>query len=455
MTRTTICVARRVVVIVFCVLLSQSFNYGQTINSETAPAVVKFRMSIDGKKTRRIWFNRVSKLLAVQREDGSVQIIDATDGHEQTVLPLSDKNLYGMYWTSDGLRLLVAGTTSAALWDARTGERLSTPIEMKKRGKYSFLFANVILSPDEKLLMSVRRDDSFKANFFDWSNTRVQVWNLETGQFKFELKIMGLSCRVTFNPNSKQILTTSDKEDARLWDVQTGRLFTKLLPPYPAMFREGSYAEFSPDGRFVVQGHESGIYIWHSSSGALQTSISFRNNSSDYSLSGSTPDGKMFVTVQQTIGWHGYTSIELHDYETGEVKTTLTAQKWEDLPSQTVWSDDGRTLVIASGNKYKARVWDVAQARMKATFPMLLTYSRIPFDFGYKDRDNLKIHPTLPVISAANDKFIRLWNADTGELLQTLESGGFTEWSADGKLFLTWDKDLTSARVWDVVGPAA
>ena len=77
---------------------------------------------------------------------------------------------------------------------------------------------------------------------------------------------------------------------------------------------------------------------------------------------------------------------------------------------------------------------------------MVLTYSRIPMTFGYKDRDQLAIHPALPIISAANNKFIRFWSSERGELLQTLDnSGGFGEWSADGTLFLTFSKDVKSA----------
>jgi WD40 repeat protein len=86
---------------------------------------------------------------------------------------------------------------------------------------------------------------------------------------------------------------------------------------------------------------------------------------------------------------------------------------------------------------------------------MVLTYSRIPFVFGYENRDNLSVHPTLPIVSAVNEKFIRLWSLETGELLQTIENTTRGEWSADGTLFLTYPKNLNVAQVWDVVLPPA
>jgi WD40 repeat protein len=232
-------------------------------------------------------------------------------------------------------------------------------------------------------------------------------------------------------------------------------LFAALKPKERPIFREGSYAKFSPDGRVVVQTHEQGTYIWDSATGIVKTRIPFQKDSSDSVLNGFTPDGKMFATLQHTGGWHAQTTIEFRDCETGELRSTLTAPKWDDSPDQEFWSDDSRTFVAASGyKKYQARIWDIGTGRLKGTFPMLLTFSRIPFDFGFKDRDTLRIHPTLPIISAANDKFIRLWSAETGELLQLFDGpGGHGEWSADGKLFLRVMKDLKSVQVWDVVAP--
>jgi WD40 repeat protein len=123
---------------------------------------------------------------------------------------------------------------------------------------------------------------------------------------------------------------------------------------------------------------------------------------------------------------------------------------------QVVWSSDGQTLITGGGRKSKSfegKIWEIGTGQLKATFPMVLTYSRIPFDFGYKNRDELSVHPTLPIVSAVNEKFIRLWSLETGELLQTLENARGAKWSADGTLLLTYSKDLNIAQIWDVVLP--
>ena len=443
---------QRIAAIALCVCFMHSVHYGQTVSQQ---AVVRLRSNIDLKNSRHFVFSPVSKLLAVQRGDGSVQIVDITDGREQAVLPLSDKAIAALEWTTDGLRLLIVDRNSAAIWDARRGTRLSAPIEIR-RGKYFQGLDQITLSPDEKSFLSVKEHDTFKSRFLEKDNFRAQVWDFESGRRRFEVKINGLlGGRAEFSPDSKLLLTSSETDDPRLWDVETGRLFATLKLPQPSVLCGGINARFSPDGRFVVvHRHRCAIWIWDTATGVLKNEISPSDDHIGSALMGFTPDGKMFAMAQQRHkGWGVLTSVELRDCETGELRSTLTATKWEDWPQYVLWSNDGRTFVATSGHKYKGMVWDVRTGRLKTTIPMVLTYSRIPFDFGFKDRDTLSIHPTLPVITATSNKLVRLWNAETGELMQTLENtGGTAEWSSDGKLLLTSTEDRTRVFVWDVVG---
>lgn len=442
----------RLAAVALCVFFTHSLHYSQT---PALQDVVRLRSRIDISSARRVVFSPVSKLLAMQREDGSVQIVDITDGREQAVLPLSEKAPYGMQWTTDGLRLLVIDSKSAAVWDARRGTMISAPIEIRLDRKF-LGFHEVKLSPDGKLLLNVKERRGFKATVFEKDNARAQVWNLESGRMRFEIKIDGLNGRAQFSPDNKLLLTTSDSHDPRLWEVETGRLLATLRVPESIDLCGGGDALFSPDGRFVVvQRHTCGSYIWESATGVFKTSVQLTRDHIGSSLKGFTPDGKMFAVAQQRLkGWTIVTSVQVHDCETGELRSTLTDSKWDDWPQYVLWSNDGRTFVATSGNKYKGRVWDVRTGRLKATIPMVLTYSRFPLNFGFKDRDELTLHPTLPLISAASNKFVRLWNAETGELMQELgNTGGVGEWSADGKLFVTATNDRTSMFVWDVVGP--
>ncbi len=447
--RNNLRLVQRIAAIALCVCLIQSVHYSQTATNESAQEVVRLRAKLEIKNPRHVMFSPVSKLLAVRREDGSIQIIDVTDGSEQAVLPLSDKDVFGMQWTKDGQRLLVIAKKSAALWDARRGTRISAAVEYRGFDYWE-------LSPDEKSFLRVKERFSMWAALIEKDNARAQVWDLETGRMRFEIKINGLEGHARFSPDSKLLLTTSASDHPKLWDAQTGRLFATLKAPEYIDLCGGASAQFSPDGKYVVvQRYRCGSRVWESATGVLKSTVSLSKDHTGSGLYGFSPDGKMFATVEQRLkGWSLVTTIELRDCETGESKATLTDRKWEDAPQFVLWSNDGRTLVATSGRKYKGRIWDASTGRLKGTIPMVLTYSRIPFDWGFKDRDELSLHPTLPIITAASNKFIRLWNADTGELMQTLENTDVrSDWSADGKLLVTFTNDRPRVFVWEVVGP--
>ena len=150
MTKRSIRVVQLVVVSVL--LLGQTCLYAQSVSP---PPVVKLRLSVQlPPKSRQAVFSPVSKLLAVQWQRGPVQIIDTTDGKELALLPFVDEMTFGIQWTKDGRRLLIATSKSTAIWDARDGKRLTTPIEVP-RTKYFKMFGILELSSDEKLLLSV------------------------------------------------------------------------------------------------------------------------------------------------------------------------------------------------------------------------------------------------------------------------------------------------------------
>ena len=435
----------RIVLILVCLCSIQT----QTSASE----VVKFRSAIDLKEVQSSEFNPVNKLLAVKRKDDTVRIIDLTDGRERAVLILPNKKPVGMHWSPDGLRLLITNQKFTVIWD-RVEDKLMAPEGLQQK---DFLRAeSVEWSPSGTTILTSKTDMSFKASLRDDEKTMIRVWGAQSGELKFEVKIKGWSGRTQFSADGSLLLTSGWHDDARLWDVETGHLIATLGPKDQSIF-PGSYGQFSPDGKsVVVHSYMDGIYIYDCVSGLLKTTVHTQEyGEDDFSLLGFSPDGKLFAIYREHLkGFHTITSIELHDGETSELKATLTGKNMLNAANQWVWTNDSQTLITGGGNKtksYDGKIWEVPTGRLKATFPMVLTYSRIPFDFGWKNRDQLSVHPTLPIVSAVNEKFIRLWNAETGELVQTLANARSGKWSADGTLLLTYGKDFEFVQVWDVV----
>jgi WD40 repeat protein len=423
------------------------------LSQQSSRVVVELRSSLPLKGAAGVAFAPVTKLLAVRQKDATIRIIDVTDSRERASLVLTNKAPAIMIWTADGQRLLIASSKAVTIWDARLGKELAAPLAIKPPKDFLSV-VEMTWSPTGNAILGFERDDSFKASLLDKEKTTVRVWSVESGQILLRTNLTGLYGRAQFSPNGKQLLTTSDLEGARLWDVQTGRLIASLKSGR-SWFRQGSWGAFSPDGKTVaVQSYAGGIHLWDCATGALNASLALEENN-DYVLREFSPDGKMLaIYTERFKGWDIVTSIELRDSVTGELKSTLTGKNMRDSDSQRVWSADSQTYVTGGGSnskKFEAKIWDVKTGQLKATFPMLLTYSRIPFDFGFKDRDSLSVHPMLPVISASNNKFVRFWSSETGELMQTIEDTGPATWSADGTLLLTYAKDLQVAHVWRVV----
>jgi WD40 repeat protein len=385
--------------------------------------------------------------VALSRKDQTVQIWDAASGKLQRTLT-GFKEPPAMYWSPDGRRLLLTDRgKTASVWSAQTGAKLCELIGLRR----DILGAK--WSPDGKTIMLMTRDDGMKANWLDKEKTEAHLWDAETGQLQFTLRMKWVIAEAEFSPGRQQILTAGVQEDAKLWDAITGQLQATLRPT-PRSIYKGSSGIFSPDGRFIaVDSYGRGINLWEAATGKLQAAVvehEFGEN--NYTLRGFSPDGKLLAIYREHLKGLGKTesSIELRDGVTGKLRVALTGRNMRDSAHQVVWCPDGQTLVTAGGSrKYEGKIWDTATGQLRATFPMV---AKAEWGGGYSDLDRLLFHPTLPVLSAASNNFIRFLNPANGELLQTLETSGFhTQWSADGQRLVTLAKDWKSVQIWELV----
>jgi len=361
---------QRIVLILLCLCIS----YVHTSASE----VVKFRFAVDLKEVQTSEFNPINKLLAVKRKDGTVRIIDLTDGREQAVLVLPNKKSVAMHWSPDGLRLLINNENFTVIWD-RVEDKLTAPDGLQQKDYLRKEYAT--WSPSGTTILTSKMDMSIKAAILDDEKTIIRVWCARTGQFKFDVKIKGPFGRTQFSSDGKLLLTSGWYEDVRLWDVETGRLRATFTPWRSVVFA-GSSGEFSPDGKsVVVHSYQRGICVYDAVSGLLKTTVHATGFGEDnFSLLGFSPDGKVFAIYREHLkGFRTITSIELRDGETSELKATLTGRKMLAAAQQVAWTSDGQTLITGGGTSSKSfegKIWDVATGRLKATFPMVLTYSR-------------------------------------------------------------------------------
>jgi WD40 repeat protein/tetratricopeptide (TPR) repeat protein len=388
------------------------------------------------------------------------RVWDAATG--QPITTIQHQESYDAEFSPDGRRVVTAGGDGTArLWDAATGQPITPPL------KHGNALHHAEFSPDGRRVLTA-----------SWDGT-ARVWDAATGQpITPPLKHSGQVNHAEFSPDGCRVITASFDGTARVWDAATGQPITL---PLTADRKEAGYAEFSPDGRYVLTGAR-GIFaapsgparVWDAATGQPITPP-LPGGGAHFS-----PDGRRIFTASSdgTVRvWElafdppitpplkhssGVTHAELSP-DGRRVLTASndgTARVWNAATSQPItpplkhagpvewaeFSPEGRRVLTASGDG-TARVWDAATGR-PITPP--LTHGRTYNGFGVHhaefSRDGRRI------VTASRDSTSRVWDAGTGRpITPPLNCGDHVwhaEFSRDGRRIVTVT-DGRMARVWD------
>lgn len=392
----------------------------------------------------------------------------------------------GTAFSPDGTRIATTSSDSTAqLWNAASGERIGSPLQ------HPAAVTMVSFSPDGRYVATAAMDNL------------ARVWRTETGTLEFSFKhrhflpdnpteaetrrmINGQVWSVTFNPDSRQVLTASADQTARVWSLSKDSEATLTL------VQEGSlrYASYSPDGSRIVTAAQSPMdelgmpdmvtmgvpeaigmpelaalglpappvpakqigpigQIWDAHSGKRIGSplrhsgsvISARNSDGSRKaitvpsgvvlMAAFSADGSRVVTAgsdQTARIWDGHTGAAIG-----------VPLKHEGMVFRAVFSPDGRYIATASDD-HTARLWDASGKAIGAPLPhtgTVLSGSFSP-DSQY-------------VVTASVDDTARVWNASSA----TPASPGLphadgvlnASFSPDGNRIVTGSKDRL-ARIW-------
>ena len=261
---------------------------------------------------------------------------------------------------------------------------------------------------------------------------------------------------VSYSPDGK-LLAVASSIGVWLYDAETGAELD-LLTGYVAYVRN---VYFSRDGQTLVgTGLSKPICIWDVATGEC---LKVRTG---HFCCGASPIALSLDGRTLAIGSHrgaGWGSIHFYDVFTGEHLRTIdderTAERNDILNlrigtstshlgiygavSALSFRPDGKTL--ASGHSDgNIRIWDANTDELLQTF------------MGHASGvGNVSFHPAGKTLASSGrlDGTIRIWDADTGELLHTLI--GHTGWihnfsfRPDGKTLASASRDGT-IRIWDV-----
>jgi WD40 repeat protein len=301
------------------------------------------------------------------------QLVVSFEGHRDFV--------YSASFRADGARVVTAGKDrTAKVWDTTTGAQLLS-LEAHLAAVYSAVF-----SPDGSRIVTASDDST------------AMLWDAQTGMFLASLEgHTGPVSLARFSPDGSSVVTASVDHTAKLWDVRTG----KLLTTFDGHTGWVHSAEFSPDGsRVVTASADHTAKLWDVQTGRLLDS--FDTHREDVKWATFSPDGTRIVTASD-------------DH---------TAKVWVVEPSKTPvslagagsiswggFSHDLTKLVTVAKGDHTARIWDTHSGTLLASLE------------GHRDEiTSAKFDATgTRVVTASLDHSAKLWDARTGQLVTTLE----------------------------------
>jgi WD40 repeat protein/Flp pilus assembly protein TadD len=231
---------------------------------------------------------------------------------------------------------------------------------------------------------------------------------------------------VAFSPDSRLVLTGSFYKTARLWQVATGRpLGAPLEHQGPVMS-----VAFSPDGRLVLTGSiDKTARLWDAATGKpMGPPLEHQGSVMSVVFS---PDSRLVLT--------GADSAVLWEAATGKAVGSPLKHRRE--VNCVAFSPDGR-LALTGSSDGTARLWQAATGK---PLGLPLEHGGAICRVAFSPDGRL-------VLTGSGDHTARLWEAATGRLVGSpLQHQGAVlslAFSPDGRLVLTGSLDNT-ARLWD------
>lgn len=383
-----------------------------------------------------------------------VRVWNGNTGEPVLILQGHQKNVQRIAFTPDGSRIVTGSwDNSARIWNAMTGELLhvlqapawsrnpsatgfgaADPVVQAVLAASHQIFGGsemVAVSPDGKMVATAGQYDAEAA---------IRLWDVESGRLVRALRgpriALGSQYHdIAFSPDGSRLAGAGGDKAVRVWHTATGDQILALTDHTGDV----QSVRFSADGRRLVSGSMDGsARIWDSGSGRMLTALHGHKgwvNSAEFS-----PDGRLVLTVSSDRG------VRLWDADTGTQVANLVGHRDWVLSGR--FSTDGGQIVTTSRDA-TARIWltHIGEARMGLEA------------IDIAGSDSLSSSPRERIaVTAQNGQRIyvtdslsrrgKLVSARTGAVVSEVEGqdGLFFD---NGRLLLTFAEDGGALRVWN------
>ena len=378
-----------------------------------------------------IAFSPDTHWIASGSDDKTIKIWEVTNGKQIRTLVQSasvtaiDFNPSGQLLASAGIR----GTIK--IWDMSTGTEVQTPTEFKHDG----LAFDLAFSPDGRMLASGGSGDTIQ-------DRSIKLWEVTNWNLVSTLTDSGSA--LAFSPNSRWIASRSSKENTvKIWEVATGRLSRSLT----GHDNNVEAVAFSPDGRLLASASsDRTIRIWSVEDGREIRVLNKEEYSDDVEFS---PDGRWLAG--SFVASH---VIKLWDVAAGREVQKLTSHVLG-VSGVRFDSESRKVIMHSHGLAGSVGILDTKSGSVtKWNAPDSEIYSEVSEDGRW-------------LASTGQGLAIKLWDVETGRLLNTLEGHTFRvsklKFSDDARLLASASEDydpyapartakpvLRTIKIWEV-----
>ncbi|MGB3200303.1 MAG: hypothetical protein WBA99_05345 [Nodosilinea sp.] len=402
--------------------------------SDTAGGVQLWRL-VDGQqlmlfKGHNSWvwqvaFSPVHPILASGGQDHQVRLWDLDSGECLKILAEHTGIVTAVAFSPDGRLLASAsGDQTVRIWEVATGE-----CRQVLHGHGACVWS-VVFHQDGQTLFSAGEDSA------------VRVWNLTTGVCRSVWQEhQGWIRAIALSPDGDTLASASFDHTIKLWDVDTGACLDTLTGHHKTV----TSVAFSSNGQCLASAsYDHTIKLWDMTTGTCSQTLQKHTNLV----------WAVAFHPQECLlasGGEDYTA-RLWELETGYCTKTLQGY------SNTIYAialHSSQRLLASAHEDQTIKLFDVNSAAAHAT--ELLTTQIDPFRVlrGHTGRVlSVDFSPTGHLLaSAGTDRTIKLWNSDTGHLLQTLQGHQSWVWAIafhpQEYLLASASYDQT-VKLWDV-----
>ncbi len=398
-----------------------------------------------GAPVESVAFSPDNTRFATAGWNGNATIWDARTGRRQVEIPHDALYVYGVAFSPDG-KYLATGCNDrngfVRIWDATNGAPVSRPLL-----GHADAVSSVTFSQSGRWLATTSFD------------SEVRVWDMADPAAPVVRRVLrGHNWWVwdaAFSADDRQLATASQDGTVLVWSLETGT----AGPPFTGHRGPVYSVKFLPDGESVVSGgYDKRVLVWRPDS--VQPYDFQKLVSGDapappdyaellgHAAAVRSVDAVRFGEKNLIASGSHDNTIRLWDADSHALLQTMRGHgSWV---RDCVLSSDG--MLVASGaydTTNPVKLWSIEGYEEARVLRGRVLQGHLDSVMSASFSPNGK-----RVVTAARDRTAKVWNAETGEELLTLEEGhSFLASRAvffqEGQRLLTSAVD-NSARVWDV-----